>query len=132
MKTIPLLLAVIAMTILAGCGTTSGHRDFTGIPATDFTVSVTSGEPSMRFTGTIVSDGRTEHLSGTGSSTFHVSGHEVVCAFKKADLAGRMSLKITKAGDLVGEAHTDEIHGGVRAELLYTPEQKHTLFTSFR
>jgi len=132
MKNFLLPLTIIAMTILVGCRTVSRHRDFTGVPATDFTVSVTCGEPSMEFTGTIVSDGQTEHLSGTGSGTFQISGHEVVCVFRKSDPAGRIALKITKAGELVGQAMTDVTNGGVRAELLYTPEQQHTLFTSFR
>ena len=132
MKTIPSLLAVIAVTIFVGCSTASRHRDFTGIPATDFTVSVKCGEPNMRFTGTIVSDGHTEHLSGLGSGTFHISGHEVICAFKKTDAAGRISLTISKGDTHVGDAISDETYGGVRAELLYTPEQRHTLFTSFR
>ncbi len=131
MRTTILLLALVAAAILSGCSTVSSHHDFTGIPAADFTVTVTCGEPSTRFSGTIVSDGKTEHLSGTGKSTFQVSGHEIVCAFKKVDAVGRIQMKITKAGGLVGEAITDEKFGGVRAELLYTPDQRHTVFTSF-
>ncbi len=131
MRTTTLLLALIAAAIFAGCSTTSSHHDFTGIPAADFTVAVTCGEPSTRFSGTIVSDGKTEHLSGTGRSTFQVSGHEIVCAFKKVDAVGRIHMKITKAGGLVGEATNDEKFGGVRAELLYAPDQRYTLFTSF-
>ena len=87
----------------------------------------------MRFDGTIVSDGHTEHLSGVGSGIFHISGHEITCAFKKAGAIGRISLSISETGgDHVGDANTDEMNGGVRAELLYTPEQRHILFTSFR
>lgn len=133
MKTTPSLLAVITVTIFVGCSTTSRHRDFSGIPATDFTVSVTCGEPSLGFTGTIVSDGHTEHLSGIGKGIFHTSGHEITCAFKKSEPRGRISLSISKTGgDHIGDAITDETNGGVRAELLYAPDQRRTLFTSFR
>ena len=132
MKRLTPLMAVLAAALVTGCSTTTSQRSFTGIPATDFTVSVTCGEPTVGFAGTIVVDGHTEPYSGTGSGTFQIRGHEIVCAFKKTEAPGRITLRITKAGELVGEASTDEAHGGVRAELLYIPNQRRTSFTSFR
>jgi hypothetical protein len=131
MKTIPSLLALFVTTILVGCSTKSPHRDFTGLPATDITVSVTCSEPSMRFTGTIVSDGQTEQLSGTGSATFHASGHEFVCSFKKAGDEGRISLAVSEAGKNLGGSETGCKRGGVRAELLRIPGERHDIFTTF-
>ena len=130
MKTTPSLLAAVAAAILAGCGTTSPHRDFTGLPATDITVSVTCSEPGMGFTGTIVSDGHAEEFSGTGSGTFHASGHEFVCSFQKTGEDGRISLAASESGGNSGSASSTRKHGGVRAEFLLTPE-KHDVFTGF-
>ena len=131
MKTIPALLAVIAATILVGCSTTSSHRDTAGIPATDITVSVTCSEPTMRFTGTIVADGHTERFSGTGSGTFHASGHELVCSFKKTGDAGRISLAVSESGKTLGSSSSVEKLGGVRAELLHTLMARQEVFTTF-
>ena len=41
MKTIPPLLVLIAVIFLAGCSTTSSHRDFTGSPAAANTLPLT-------------------------------------------------------------------------------------------
>lgn len=132
MKTLTPWMAVFTAALVSGCTATTGQREFTGIKATSFTVSVACDEPTMGFGGTIVSDGHTEPFSGTGSATLQVSGHEVVCAFKKTHAPGRITLRITKGGELIGEATTDEAHGGVRAELLYIPNQRRASFTSFR
>jgi hypothetical protein len=131
MKTIRSILALTATTILFGCSTTSPHRDFTGLPATDITASVTCNEPTMRFTGTIISDGRTERFSGTGSGTFHASGHELVCSFKKTGGDGQISISVSEAGKVLGGSDTGCKFGGVRAEVLRTPTERHDIFTTF-
>ena len=130
-KTISSLLALAAATLLVGCSTTSPHRDFTGLPATDITVSLTCSEPSMTFTGTIVSDGQAEPLSGKGSGTFRATGHEFVCSFKKSEVEGRISISVSEDGKSLGSSSTSQRSGGVRAELLRTPSAQHTLFTTF-
>ena len=132
MKTIASLLAVIAATILVGCSTTSPHRDFTGLPATDITVSVTCSDPSMRFTGTIVSDGHPVQLGGTGHGTFSATGHEFVCSFKKTVADGQISISVSEAGKTIGSSDNGCKFGGVRAEVLRTPMEQHDIFTTFR
>ena len=131
MKTIPSLLAVIAATILVGCSTTSSHRDTAGTPATDITVSVTCSEPTMRFTGTIVADGHTERFSGTGSGTFHASGHELVCSFKKTGDDGRISLAVSESGKTLGSSSTVFKQGGVRAEFVRSLMVRSDVFTTY-
>jgi hypothetical protein len=131
MKTIKSLLTIIATTLLFGCATTPRHGDFSGMPATDITVTVSCGDPGMTFTGTIVSDGHSEQLSGAGSATFHATGHEFVCSFRKTGVAGRISISVSEAGESLGSSSTTDEFGGVRAELLRTPSRRHTIFTTF-
>lgn len=134
MKSIIPLLPLIAALILSGCSTTTHQprqRDYSDIPVTDIVVTVSCSEPGMEFTGTIVSDGHTEHLSGTGSSTFRATGHEFVCSFKKTSSDGRISISVSEDGQPLGSSSTPKRFGGVRAELLRTPSALHTLFTSF-
>ena len=131
MKSIRLFLTLVAVTVLLGCSTTPASRNFSGIPATEILVTISCSEPSMRFTGTIVSDGQSEQLSGTGSATFHATGHEIICSFKKADVDGRISISVSEAGKNLGSSSTPQHLGGVRAEILRTSSKQHTLFTTF-
>ena len=133
MKTFCSLLALIAAVALAGCATPPPpQRDFAGIAPTDFTVTVKCSEPTMRFTGMIVSDGQCENWVGIGGGTYHASGHEVVCAFRKTTgVAGQISLAVSRAGVRLGDSTTDGKSGGVRAELLFAPTQEHALFTTY-
>jgi hypothetical protein len=129
MRTTKALLALIAGTFLFGCG----KPDYSGIPVTHVVVTVSCSNPGMRFTGTIVSDGRSEKLSGTGSGTYDATGHEMICYFKKTDIDGQISMSVSNAGRLVGRSSTPTRYGGVRAELLLidTPSRQHILFTTF-
>ena len=133
MKTIPTLLALTAAVALAGCATPPPpQRDFAGIAPTDFTVTVKCSEPTMRFTGMIVSDGQCENWVGIGGGTYHASGHEVVCAFRKTTgVAGTISLAVSGADGPLGNSSTDGKCGGVRAELLYAPTKERALFTTY-
>lgn len=131
MKVITFLSALIAVAFLAGCSTTSHRRDFSGIPATDFTLCVTCGEPSIRYTGTIVSDGHSELVSGKGNGTYYISAHKIACSFKKTDADGRISLAVSEAGKTQGSSSTISRFGGVRAEVLRTPSEQHDVFTTF-
>jgi hypothetical protein len=75
----------------------------------------------MGFTGTIVHDGHTKHVSSTGGGTFRVTGHEIVASFKKSGADGRISLEGSEAGVQLGNSSTDQKFGGVRAEFHHTP-----------
>ena len=67
-----------------------------------------------------------------GGGTYHASGHEVVCAFRKtAGVAGKISLAVSRAGVRLGDSSTGDKNGGVRAELLYAPPEEHALFTTY-
>jgi hypothetical protein len=129
MKTVTFLFALIAATFLIGCSTTSQRHDYSGIPATDIVVTVSCSDLKMGFTGTIVSDGQSRQLSGVGSGTFHATGHEIVCSFKKTDADGLISVSVSEAGKVLGSSRTP--HSGVRAEILRTPSTQHTVFTTF-
>lgn len=130
MKTTTSLLALIAAVVLAGCSTTSSHRDFSGMQMTDIVVTVTCSNPDTRFTGTIVADGHSVQLGGTGHGAFHTTGHEFVCSFKKTDPDGRISISVSEAGKELGNSSTGERFGGVRAEIMRTPMEQHDIFTT--
>ena len=129
MKTIPTLLALIAAAAFAGCSTTPSHHAYSG-PTTDIVVTVTCSNPDTRFTGSIVTDGHAVQSGGTGHATFHATGHEFVCSFKKTDPAGRISISVSEAGKELGNSSTGEKFGGVRAEVLRTPMVQHDIFTT--
>lgn len=131
MKTITSLLSIVTMALLFGCATAPRHRDYSGLAPTHIVVTVSCSEPDMKFTGTIVSDGSTEQLSGTGTITYYATGHELVCSFRKTGAAGRISISVSERGESLGSSSTSERFGGVRAELLRTPSAQHTVFTIF-
>jgi len=101
------------------------------VPTTEITVTVTCSDPNMRFTGTICSDGRSQEYSGTGKGTYHASGHEILCSFKKVDSDGRIALSAGEMGQQLGESSTANKFGGVRAEFLRLPNEQRTIFTTF-
>jgi hypothetical protein len=70
----------------------------------------------MRFTGTIASDGHTKQVSGTGSRTFHLTGHELAFSFKKKVPDGQILLTVTKAGQCVASATAGSQLSGVRGQ----------------
>ena len=127
MKLIITLLAFTAL--LIGCGTNSTRQNYSGIPPTSIVVTVSCSDPNMGFSGTIVTDGRTNQLSGIGSGTFNVTGHEFVCSFKKEGANGLISISASEDGKVLGNSRTP--HDGVRAEFLRTPSAEHTVFTTF-
>ena len=99
--------------------------------ATDIVATVSCSDPGMRFTGTIVSDGHVQKYSGVGSGTYHASGHEIVCSFKKLEADGRISLAVSEAGHQEGQSSTPDKFGGVRAELMRAPMEQSSVFTTF-
>jgi hypothetical protein len=121
-KSITVILVGIVVIIV--CGLWFYH-------STSITVSVSCSEPSMRFTGTIVSDGHSQELSGTGSGTYQASDHEIVCSFKKLDADGQISLAVSEAGKKLGDSSTPAKFGGVRAELHRARTRQSTSFTTF-
>jgi hypothetical protein len=125
------LFALLAVILLLGCRAPAPHRGYSGLPATDIVVTVTCSEPGIGFAGTIVCDGRSEALSGTGRGTFGVTGHEFVCCFHKTGDGGRISISVAEAGQELGNSWTPKRSGGVRAELLRTPTAQHTIFTTY-
>jgi hypothetical protein len=131
MKATSQLVALIAAAILAGCTTTSPHHDYSGVPAAHFLVTVSCNKPGMKFTGTIVSDGHTENLAGSGTRTFHATGHEIVCSFKKTSPEGQISISVSEAGNDLGNSSTAKRFGGVRADIVRTSTAQNTIFTAF-
>lgn len=91
------------------------------MPVSRITLTVTCGDPTMSFIGTIIRDGHTEHVSGTGGGTFHIDGYEIFASFKKSGADGRISLEGWEKGVKLGYASTDRIGGGVLAEFHRTP-----------
>ena len=86
MKNIALIFLLAANFLLAGCQTGPPpvpKAKFVGIPAKDFTVTVTCSDPTTRFIGFIVNDGELDHLVGMRSGVYQISGHEISCEFKK-------------------------------------------------
>jgi hypothetical protein len=129
MKKTKVIFAVMAAALLTGCSHPSMQRVYSG-PTTDVVVTVTCSNPGTRFTGSIITDGRAEPSGGTGQATFHATGHEFVCVFKKTDPDGRISISISEGGREVGNSSSGEKFGGVRAEMLRTLTEQHTIFTT--
>ncbi len=117
----------VLVCILSGCGTPSSFQTFSYGLGTEVAVTVSCSDESMRFTGTIVSDGRRGSFSGQGNATFHATGHEIVCSFKKATADGRISISVREAKNSLGTSSTSEPFGGVRAEVFRTPT-RHNAF----
>lgn len=120
MKTTITLLTTLVAVVLAGCSSTPPHRDFSGTPNTEIVVTVTCSNPNTKFTGTIVSDGHTVQLAGTGHGTFHAKGHELVCSFRKDDSDGAISISVSEAGNNLGNSNIATRYGGVRADIVRT------------
>ena len=130
MKTLPTLLALIAAAVLTSCRTTSSQRAYSG-PTTDIVVTVTCSNPDTRFIGSIVTDGHAVQSGGTGHATFHATGHEFVCSFKKTDPAGRILISVSEAGKELGSSSTGEKFGGVRAEFARSLVARSDVFTTY-
>ena len=130
MKNIPTLLALIAAAVLTGCSTTPSQHAYSG-PTTDIVVTVTCSNPDTRFTGSIVTDGHAVQSGGTGHATFHATGHEFVCSFKKTDPDGRISISVSEAGKEFGNSSTGEKFGGVRAEIVRSLLARSDVFTTY-
>ena len=131
MKTILSLVILIAVTVLVGCSATAPQRNLSGVPPLNIVVTVTCSDPAMKFTGTIASDGHTRNFSGAGSGTFHATGHEIICSFKKTGTGGRISIAGSASAKDGGNSTTDQKFGGVRAEFVQTTKEQHNLFTTF-
>jgi hypothetical protein len=84
---------------------------------TDYTVVVSCSEPTMRFTGSIVSDGHPLVLYGTGIGTYRVRSRTIVCSFEKTQADGQISLAVSNAGQALGWSSTPARLGGVHAEI---------------
>ena len=107
-------LIAVTLLVLAGCRTAptshASKHDFSGMPATIFTVSV----------------------SGTVPAQYEVPAHELICSFKKTDAEGSIALAVSEQnGGVQGRCNSPKPFGGVRAEILRTPSRQHSLFTTF-
>jgi hypothetical protein len=122
---------VLAVAAFAGCATENSVQKYSGISPKEVTVTVTCSDPNTRFGGTIITDGQAEHWIGIGSATFHASGHNIMCQFRKTADAGRLSLAVSRAGVPLGDSSTDDKFGGVRAELVSASPQESVLFTTY-
>jgi hypothetical protein len=130
MKTAITLLATLTTVVLAGCSSTSSHRDFSGTPTTEIVVTVTCSNPETKFSGTIVSDGHPVQLDGTGHGSFHAKGHELVCSFRKDGSDGAISISVSEAGNELGNSNIATKYGGVRADIVRTAMAHSETFTA--
>lgn len=130
-KFIRTLLAAIVTITLIGCGKASTDTAVSSRPANGFIVSVSCSKTDTMFSGTIVSDGHSQAISGTGSGTYQVDGRDIICSFKKASADGSISLAVSKAGEKQGGSSTFEKFGGVRAEIHRGLLKQTSLFTTF-
>jgi hypothetical protein len=105
--------------------------DVTRVPAADLTVTITCSESGASFAGTIVSDGKTQSYSGKTQGTYHVTGHQIECSFKKLAGAGTIKIYVYEGGKELGQAGTPAAQGGVRAEVFRGVNNSHSLFTTF-
>ena len=111
MKTILSLVIIIVATWFAGCGTAPEHG------TSDVAAIVSCSNPGMRFRGTIVADGHTKQVSGTGGRTFYLTGNELAFSFKKEVSEGSISLTVAKAGQCVASATAGSHLSGVRGHM---------------
>jgi hypothetical protein len=125
------LLTIVAALVLAGCRTKSSHSDSAAMPKTDIVVTVTCSNPDTKFTGTIVSDGHSVQLHGAGHGTFHATGHQLVCSFRKDASDGQISISVSEAGNDLGNANIATKFGGVRADIVRTAMERHDTFSAF-
>lgn len=125
------LLTIVVALALAGCRTTSSHPDSSAIAKTHIVVTVTCSNPDTKFTGTIVSDGHSVQLHGTGHGAFHASGHQFVCSFKKDASDGQISISVSEAGKDLGNSSIARKSGGVRADIVRTAIEHHDTFSAF-
>ena len=130
MKTTTPIIIVLSATLF-GCSTPSPWREFAGRPPTEIIVTVRCSDSNTRFAGSIVSDGRGKRLSGTGNGSFHATGNNLVCSFRKLDPSGSITISVSEAGESLGNSSTDTAAGGVRAEVLRLGIGGHTIFTTF-
>jgi hypothetical protein len=98
---------------------------------THIVVTVTCSNPQTQFTGTIVSDGHPVQLRGTRHGTFHASGYELVCSFKKNASDGAISVSVSEAGNNLGTSNIATKFGGVRAEIVRKATERHETFSAF-
>jgi hypothetical protein len=126
-STIPLLTFAVA---LAGCSSISSHHEVSGMAKTKIDVTVNCTNPGTKFTGTIDSDGHSVQLSGKGHGTFHATGHEFVCLFKKDGTEGGMSISVSESGNNLGYSSTASKFGEVRADIVRTAKEQHTSFAA--
>ncbi len=124
------LLALVAAAVLAGCSTTASHRDYSGMAKTRIVVTVACNNPDTKFTGTVDSDGHSVQLDGTGHGTFHATGHEFVCWFKKDGSDGRIAISVSEEGTNLGNSSVATKYGGVRAEIVRTAKEHRETFTA--
>ena len=125
------LLAIVTAILLAGCRTNSSNADSSSIAKTHIVVTVTCSNPDTKFTGTIVSDGHSVPLHGTGHGTFNASGHQLVCSFKKDASDGQISISVSEAGKDLGNSSIATKFGGVRADIVRTAMEHHDTFSAF-
>lgn len=121
---------VTILVVFGGCTTTAPRRDVSGMAKTEIVVTVSCSNPNTKFAGTIDSDGHTVQLSGKGHGTFHATGQEFVCLFKKDGTDGRISVSVSEGGNNLGYSSIATKFGGVSADIARTAMHQHTSFTS--
>jgi hypothetical protein len=131
MKSIISLLTIVAAVLVAGCRTKSSPPDSSGMAKTHIVVTVTCSNPDTKFTGTIVSDGHSVQLHGTGHGTFNASGRQLVCSFKKDASDGQISISVSEAGKDLGNSRIATKFGGVRADIVRTAMEHHETSSAF-
>jgi hypothetical protein len=137
MRITRLSLAILLAVAFVGCQTARKHveskREFIGLPATDFTLTVVCSSPDMAFNGTIVNDGEGYEVSGVGSGTYLLSTHHLVCSFMRTGTDGTLVLTISEQGPRHSSSSvgTEPWNRGVRADFLRTPSEQHNRLETF-
>jgi hypothetical protein len=130
MKSTIMLLTIVSAVVFAGCSTTSSRREVSGMAKTEIEVKITCTNPETKFTGTIDTDGDSVQLSGEGHGTFHATGREFVCVFKKDGTDGGMSISVSEGGNNLGYSSTATKFGGVRADIVRKGTDQRTTFAA--
>ncbi len=115
---------LLAATLLFGCKSTPPQSKASN-SGSKVTFVVSCSEPTMGIMGTIVCDGLTNQVSGTGGGTFRATGYDIVASFKKSGAAGRMSVSASDSAGNSNTATTDKPSGSVRSEFHGQPLFQH-------
>ena len=124
MKSICTAVLILVTALFFGCKHAPSASKASG---TDLKVTfvVSCSEPSVGFVGTIICDGRTNHVSGKGGGTFLAAGHDIVGSFTKSGAAGKMTVNASDSAGNSNTATTDKASGTVLSEFHGQPVYRH-------